>query len=164
MGGSSSPQSSSLGIDPRKGMEIVDGFIEVPLPKELEEFTEVLEPEAVKVPEHFDLCSSSNESVSDSEVSSEDDVSLRSLKPVVLEGVAGNRAPANAICSAKLFHLRLKTLHLVHKADPKKLACGRYIHAGFSLWEAKEGSPSEDYPRCAVCFGKHRNSTAPLKP
>ena len=108
----------------------------------------------VEVPAEVENPSSSCESESDPEASSGDDVALRSLQTVRLTGAAGSRAPANSICSAKLFHARLKTLHLVHRSNASKLACGRYIHAGFSLWEADFGSPSEDYPKFSVCFGK----------
>ena len=51
------------------------------------------------------MCSSSDESDSDPEVSSEDDVALRCLAPVLLQGASGSRAPANSICSAKLLHV-----------------------------------------------------------
>ena len=63
-----------------------------------------------------------------------------------------------------LEHTQIEEQKFSDKSETKKLARARYVPAGFSLWEAKDGSPSEDYPISAVCFEKHRNSAAPPKP
>ena len=107
-------------------------------------------PEAIKI----STDSESSSSDTDSDDSSDEDRATRSLAPILVQGRPGVRAPANSACSMKLFHVRLKTLHLVHKTDATKLACGRFIHAGFKIFEVEVNCPSEDYPRCSVCFGK----------
>ena len=144
----------SVPLTSRESSE-ADGFVHVPSEPNCE-VEELLSKDNVqpKIPETFDLATSSEEDQGSSDESSEEDIALRSLIPISLNKKLVVRAPANSVTGAKLFHVRLKTLHLIHKTDADRLACGRYIHEGYSFWEAAENKLSEDYPKCIICFGR----------
>ena len=67
---------------------------------------------------------------------------------------SGSRGPASALGDVRVCHIRLKTLHSVHKDDPSKLACGRKFHEGFKIVdELSLAMFLCDYPQCSGCFG-----------
>ena len=67
---------------------------------------------------------------------------------------SGSRGPASALGDIRVCHIRLKTLHSVHKDDPSKLSCGRKFHEGFKLVDDLSLAMFlSDYPQCNGCFG-----------
>ena len=52
---------------------------------------------------------------------------------------------------APVQHVHLGTLHLMHKSQHEKLACGRLITDKFADFV----EDNLDWPQCAVCFGRH---------
>ena len=97
--------------------------------------------------------SSSNQTSSES--SEEPDPLLqKSLLPIAtVTGTTTLRAQATAFSGERVFHLRLKTLHAVHKDELSKLACGRWLHGGFMKVGADAPQGIDDFPRCSNCFG-----------
>jgi hypothetical protein len=100
--------------------------------------------------------SPSEQSSSDS--SENPDPILKSLHPIATGSRAvALRSQAAAFSGERVFHLRLKTLHAVHKDDETKLACGRQLHEGFMTVDANAPLGIDDFPKCSICFGT-RNS------
>ena len=73
-------------------------------------------------------------------------------------GSSSSRGPATALGEVRVCHIRLKTMHSVHKDDPAKLACGRLFHEGFKLVDDLSLTVLADYPHCAGCFGSAKSN------
>jgi hypothetical protein len=69
---------------------------------------------------------------------------------------SGSRGPAVGLGEGRVCHIRLKTIHSVHKDEPSKLACGRLCHEGFKLVDEQSIASLADYPHCAGCFGSSK--------